>query len=235
MNKLKDKIKEMSKDTKGKAVLFFGFYIIFFAGVFLFINLTDSKLTYGDDYERSTVSYTFNLDNIFKENYSFTYDITLDNNFYSYFGAKKEEVESFKYNNLDYYRDGEKFLVKKDEWIEAENPYVYREYLNNKNIKMILENAYFVSKTVYESGKNTFNFAISSNTLNNLLYGLNTDFDEVPNEIIISTDENKNVNNIIFNLNSLCKNNDFCNYGFKVDLKFDNFGDIEGILDPQAE
>ena len=232
MNKLKDKIKEMSKDTKGKAVLFFGFYIVFFAGVFLFINLTDSKLTYGDDYERSTVSYTFNLDNIFKENYSFTYDITLDNNFYSYFGAKKEEVESFKYNNYDYYRNGNNYYLKNEDWILVDNPYVYSEFLNNKSIKSILEKSYFVSKTVYESGKNTFNFAISSNVLNTLLYGLNTDYDEVPNEIILSTDEEKNVNNIIFNLNSLCKNNGICNYGFKIELAFESFGDVEGIVNP---
>ena len=45
MDKLIDKIKEISKDPKGKAFLFFGFYIVFFAIVFLFINLSDSTLT----------------------------------------------------------------------------------------------------------------------------------------------------------------------------------------------
>ena len=232
MNKLIEKIKKMSQDTKGKAVLFFGFYIVFFAFVFLFINLSNSKLTYGDDYERSNVSYTFNLDKLFAENYMFTYNITLDNNVYSYFGAKIKEVESFKYNNLDYYRNDEDYLVKNGDWIVTENPYVYKEILNNKNIKMILEKSHFVSKTVYESGKNTFNFQISSNTLNAFLYGLNTDYDEIPNEIIVSTDEERNVNNIIFNFNSLCKNNGFCNYGFKVELKYDSFGEIEGIVNP---
>ena len=53
MDKLINTIKEMSKNPKGKAILFFGFYIVFFAFVFLFINLTDSTLTYGDDYEKS--------------------------------------------------------------------------------------------------------------------------------------------------------------------------------------
>ena len=56
MDKLIDKIKEISKDPKGKAFLFFGFYIVFFAIIFLFINLSDSTLTYGDDYEKSRMS-----------------------------------------------------------------------------------------------------------------------------------------------------------------------------------
>ena len=227
-----EKIKEMSKNPKGKAVLFFGFYIIFFIFVFLFINLSKSTLTYGDDYEKSYSSYTFNLEKIFAENYSFNYKITLDNNIYTYFGAKKEEVESIKYNNMDYYRNGNNYYLKNEVWVKVDNPYVCSEFLNNKNIKMILENSYFISKTVYENGKNAFNFAISSNTLNTILYGLNTDYDEVPNEIIINTDEDRNVNNIVFNLNSLCKNNGFCNYGLKVELFYDSFGDVEEIVNP---
>ena len=53
MSKLIDKIKEICKDPKGKAIFFFAFYVVFFAIVFLFINLSGSKLTYGDDYEKS--------------------------------------------------------------------------------------------------------------------------------------------------------------------------------------
>ena len=65
MNKLIEKIKEMSKNPKGKAFLFFGFYIVFFAFVFIFINLSKSTLTYGNDYEKSNSSYTFNLNKLF--------------------------------------------------------------------------------------------------------------------------------------------------------------------------
>ena len=51
MDKLIKSIKELSKTPRGKGILFFAFYLVFFAFVFLFINLTDSTLTYGDDYE----------------------------------------------------------------------------------------------------------------------------------------------------------------------------------------
>ena len=84
MGKLIDKIKEISTDPKGKAFLFFGFYMVFFAIIFLFINLSDSTLTDGDDYEKSYSSYTFNLDNIFSNNYAFKYEVNLDNNINSY-------------------------------------------------------------------------------------------------------------------------------------------------------
>ena len=110
MDKLIDKIKEISKDPKGKAFLFFGFYIVFFAIVFLFINLSDSTLTYGDDYERSSSS-NINLDYIFTNNFSFKYDVNLDNNIYSYIGAKKDEEETIKFNNLEYYRNSNLFYI----------------------------------------------------------------------------------------------------------------------------
>lgn len=232
MDKLIDRIKEIYKEPKGRAFLFFGFYIVFFAIVFLFINLTDSTLTYGDDYEKSYSSYTFNLDNIFSNNYTFKYEVNLDNYNYSYVGARKDEFESIKYNNLDYYRNGSTFLVKKDTWVNINSPYVYSEYFDTLNIKKILENSYYVSKTMFEDGTNAFNFVISSNTLNNILYGLNTDFEEIPNEVVIYTDKEKNVNKIIFKLDSLCKNNKICNYGLKINLEYDMFGEIEGIVNP---
>jgi hypothetical protein len=232
MGKLIDKIKEISKDPKGKAFLFFGFYIVFFAIVFLFINLTDSTLTYGDDYEKSYSSYTYNLNNIFSNNYAFKYSVDLDNNVHSYIGAKKDDVETIKYNNLDYYRNGNTFLVNGTTWTNTSNPYVFSEYFDTLNIKKILENSYFVSKTMFENGTTSFNFAISSNTLNTLLYGINTDFDEVPNQVVIYTDNNKNVNKITFNLDSLCRNNKVCNYGLKINLEYEMFGEIEGIVNP---
>ena len=232
MDKLIDKIKEISKDPKGKAFLFFGFYIVFFAIVFLFINLSDSTLTYGDDYEKSYGSYTFDLNNIFSNNYAFKYDVNLDNNIHSYIGAKKDESESIKYNNYDYYRNGSTFLVKGDTWTVSNNPYIFSEYFDTLNIKKILENAHFVSKTMYENGTNAFTFQISSNTLNTLLYGMNTDYDEVPNEVIIYTDGNKSVNKVTFNLDSLCRNNKVCNYGLKINLEYSMFGEVEGIVNP---
>ena len=232
MSKLIEKIKEISKDPKGKAILFFAFYVVFFAIVFLFINLSGSKLTYGDDYEKSYSSYIFNLDNIFSDNYAFKYNINLDNNTYTYIGAKKDEVESINYNNLDYYRNGNTFLVKKDTWTNSNSPYIYSEYFDTLNIKKILENSYYVSKTVFENGINAFNFVISSNTLNTILYGVNSDFEEVPNEIVIYTDKDRNVNKITYTLDSFCRNNKKCNYGLKINLEYDMFGEIEGIVNP---
>lgn len=232
MDKLINTIKEMSKNPKGKAILFFGFYIVFFAFVFLFINLTDSTLTYGDDYEKSYSSYTFNLDKVFSNNYAFKYDVNLDNNIHSYIGAKKDETESIKFNNLDYYRNGSMFLVKGDTWTNTNNPYIFGEYFDTLNIKKILEKSHFVSKTMFENGTTAFNFVISSNTLNSILYGMNTDYDEVPNEVIIYTDVTRNVNKITFNLDSLCRNNKICNYGLKINLEYDMFGEVEGIVNP---
>ena len=232
MDKLIKSIKELSKTPRGKGILFFAFYLVFFAFVFLFINLTDSTLTYGDDYERSS-SCNINLDYIFTNNFSFKYDVNLDNNIYSYIGAKKDEEETIKFNNLEYYRNSNLFYINNNNiWVETSNPYKYGEYFDTLNIKKILENSYYVSKTVYETGDYSFNYAISSNTLNSILYGINTDYDEVPNEIVITADKDRNVNKISFNLDSLCKNNKICNYGLKINLEYDLFGEIADIINP---
>ena len=124
------------------------------------------------------------------------------------------------------------FLVKGDTWTNTDNPYIFGEYFDTLNIKKILEKSHFVSKTMFENGTTAFNFVISSNTLNSILYGMNTDYDEVPNEVIIYTDVTRNVNKITFNLDSLCRNNKICNYGLKINLEYDMFGEVEGIINP---
>ena len=73
---------------------------------------------------------------------------------------------------------------------------------------------------------------ISSNTLNELFTGKITDFDEVPNKIVVGTTKELKANSINYNLDSYCILSQLCNTGLTIDVLYDDFGKIEVIDNP---
>lgn len=224
-------INEMKKTPKGKAILFFGLYAIFFIFVFLFIKLSSVELSYGDDYEKGS-PYNFNIQSLLNKNFNYTYDIYVDGILYKYEGKRNNDSELFDFNGANYYKNSNNYLVNNGTWIRSDNPIMFNEFTDISNIKDIISRSSYESMTTYDNGKTDFNFVISTNTINEIFYNSNTDFDEVPNKIIIGTDENRNVNNISFNLNSFCTNNKMCNYSLEIKLNYNNFGEVYSINSP---
>ena len=213
MNKFKEFIKlinDLKKTSKGRAILFFGGYFIFFLVLIIVVRISGTNnISSSDDYEKGT-PFQFKVNNIVNNNYAFNYKVNLDGVVYNYVGEN---------NNSGL-------------WVKCDSPYIYSYFFDILNIKNIFEKATYVSKTEYDSGKTSYNFLISSNTLNSMIDNMFTDIEEEPNEIVINTDEDNYVNEIKFKLDSYCINNNSCSKNLDIELYYDSYGQIEEFKSP---
>lgn len=221
--------KEFKKKPNSNAIMFFGFYIIFFVILFMVIGIKGDRNSLFQEYEKGNKGY-FNNTGVMSKNYFYDYKIYLNGVLYDYYGRRNDNIEVFKFNNNDYYRDGNEYYLNN---IVVDNPYIFYEMIDVDNFNNIFSNAYYNSKTEYEDGRVDYNYLISSNSLNKLLYDVDTDFEEVPNNIVFSTDDENNLNKIVYNLDNYCLNSDLCN-SLKIELNYELFGNVSN-LEKQVE
>ena len=127
--------------------------------------------------------------------------------------------------------EGDEFYVNKDDvWTVTESPYKYYDFIYPDIVANILGEAYFYSEENLDNSIN-YTLKISSNTMNKIFYDKDTDFDEVPNTIIVNSTD-KIINSVIYNLDSFCKLNKICNNSMKVTTTFDMYGDVKKIDNP---
>lgn len=196
-------IKELRKKPYGKAVFFFGFYLIFFIVIFIILNVGGNDKNKNEN--KSTVDY---LD---KYNYSFEYKVKLNNTLYTYNGKKENNTYRYNYDNKEYYMENEKNYINGEELKEVENPIKFIEYFKEKNIGEIIDSSYIESKTIFGNGDTIYNLLVSSNTLNKIINNKETDYEEIPNKIKLSMSSYNTINEISYDLDSYCKNSDECN------------------------
>ena len=231
MKKIITFIQDMKKTAKGKALLFFLFYILFFLGLVLIARVGHRDTTQSSDYEKGNPT-TFHVDSLLKNNYWFAYTVLLDDTKYEYVGERYNDMDLFLNQEKKYFRKENQYYLEEDSWKKVENPYVYPDFFNIEKVFQLLEKATYDSKTSYESGKVNYNYLLSTNTINQEFYQVNSDFMEEPNVVIISTDENREVNHIIFQLDSFCQLNSACEKSLKIELQYDKFGEVEKIDNP---
>ena len=229
-------IKELTKTPRGRGILFFVAYFFFFLGVILLVRFSERGEVIGTGYDKSN-SYQFSISNIASNNYNFNYEVLIDNNTISYQGKRYEDKELFSLNSggvsTQYYSNDDNYLINNNGlWIKSDNPYKYSEFFDINNISNIIDKATYISKTNYESGKETYNFQVATSTLNEVFGESIVDIEEIPNEIVLSTDENKYTNEIIFRLDSYCKYKNICQSSMKITLSYSDYGDIEEIDSP---
>ena len=230
---MKKKIKtisELYKSPQGKALLFFGGYFILFCILFILMGVS-SKHERSFDYESGN-PYSFNTVQINNDNYKYKYIMTIDGKQEVIEGKKNNEKELFTYNNKEYFILNNNYFVKESTWIKSEVPYKNGDFLNPKKVISLISKATYESKTNYESGKNIYNFLISTNTINKEWYNIDTDYDEVPNRIVVSSDTDNSVNNIILYLDSYGILNKICKNEMKIEMSFEDFGNIKEIVNP---
>lgn len=228
---MKDLIKLIRENPKGKAFLFFIFYGIFFLVIICVLFFGKSDYTKPEEYEKGTpndYSSLFSVD----DNYAFIYTISLDDNVYYYKGQKNGDAELFQYAEKNYYKLGNDFYVYDGIWTKCENPYIYSQFLDVKNIDAFLNLATYLSKTTYDSGKITYNFLLSTNIINKEISDVITDFSEEPNQLILSMDEDKNVDQVSFLLDSYCSLNNLCEKSLKIDIQYGQVGMVGKIDNP---
>ena len=79
---------------------------------------------------------------------------------------------------------------------------------------------------------NTYKYLISTNTINKMIYNIDSDFEEVPNDIDIVLDNNSGTNTIKFKLDSFCKLNNKCNESLQIEASYEMFNSVKEIGNP---
>lgn len=227
-----EKIDEIKQKKNGKAILFFGFYLVFFLILFISLKFSNKRpLSAPEDYEKGN-RYKFYINDIVDGNYHYNYVTVLDGVRYEYSGERNKKEELFRFNSKEYYKNDGNYFVNEGLWIKSDNPFVYQEFLDVDNIVEMIGLAAYESNTNYEDGRQSYKFLISSNTLNQKLHNIESDFMEEPNQLFIMTDANKNVTEISLKLDSYCTMNKLCKGTLEINLTYDKFGDIEDIESP---
>ena len=230
MKKYIDQFNEFKDSKYGKPILFFGFYLIFFIAIFIVIGVFGDKNALIKDYEsgnKSALGNTYLLQN----NFYYDYKITLDGTLYDYYGKALNDTESFKYNNNDYFKKGDNYFINNGTWVKSENPFKFREFYEPSNMNELLTNGYYSSKTEYDGGAEDYNFLLSINTINKILYGKDSDYDDIPSEAIVTVDKDGVIKNITYKLDNYCKYSGVCNT-LKIELIYDLFGEVQEIENP---
>lgn len=235
MNKKKmtnKEFKEFIKTPKGKACLFFGAYLLFFIFIGIFAR-TGGTSNVNKKYESGS-PLQFSISSIVNRNYKFNYEVVVDGVTTTYEGSSTKTNSSFSKNGTEsYYFNGSNYFTNTSGvWLNVSNPYMYYDFINSDNIDSLIETATYISKTEYENGSEVYNFKISSATINKLIEGNDLDVEEVPNEIVISVDDDNVVNEIKYTLDSYCKVKGTCVSGLQITLKYEDFGEVEEIVSP---
>ena len=214
------------KNPRGKALVFFGAYFIFFLMIGLISRL-------GNNSGVSTPNFNQNeglsTDMIEKYNYDFTYTITIDNNTVIYSGSRDKLEEVFNYNdginNHNYYKKDTSYFMKlNDSWIKADDPYLYKLFLSSDIYNILKSNFTYISKTSYQDGRESYNYQISTTSMIKSLENIDLDLADLPNAFVVSSDSSDNINKIEMNLSSYGRFKGICSSEFKVVLAYSNFG-----------
>lgn len=216
-------IKKLNSTPRGKSVLFFGFYGIFF--IFLFIAMAVGR---GSGYSLDNLgnSSNFSLESIYNNNFEFSYKVSIDESIYMYTGKRYNDKESFIFNNLEYYNLDDDFYQRTgDSFIETVNPYVYSDFMKVDNIQEFINLATLNSKTEYENGDFVYNYKISTTSIVKKIEDIDIDIDDLPNEISVCI-SNGNIKSIEFNLNSYGLFKGISNDKFVITLSYFNQGEV---------
>ncbi len=225
MKSILEKIKELEKNPRGKAILFFAFYLLFFIIVIVFTRLGARNILSNYNYDSGD---KFNLARIEEDNYKYLYEVKLDDVVYSLDGKKDGIKEEFSFMNNNYYkRENEYFILSNGIYEESAEPTTFSYFFDINNLKDLLEDAYFLSKTDYESGKRVYNYLLDTNVILKKYENLETDIDAKACEIILSTNEDGDTNQIKLRLESFCKYKGLCINDLEITLNYEDFGNIE--------
>ena len=227
MKKVKEIIQELNKTPRGKSILFFAGYFIFFLFLILLLNTNGNVKSSIDTSRDNKENLPFSLEVLKNNNFHFNYKITLDGVEYNYEGDKCEEVRKYTYLENEYLQENSKtYYYENEELKETTNPIVLLELVDEANLGKLLEASYHEAKTEYNSGKTTFWQLITADTINLIVYQKTTDIDSVPSRINVSTDENKEITGVSMVLDEYCKVSDICQNTLKIETTYTNIGKI---------
>jgi hypothetical protein len=232
MKKYIEFIKEVYKKPKGKAILFFMGYLIFFIFLMILVRVVTPKPVTYEDYEKGN-AYDYSIENLLSDNYSYTYTIKCGNDKYEYNGKKDGKNEIFTFNGVDYYKNSDGFFNNKSgSFVKGDNPFKYYYFIEFDNINDLFTNSYYLSKTEFDDKRQKYDFLISTNTIIKLMEDKDIDISDEANTLVLNTDKDGYVNKLEFTLDSFATYKKECSNNLKIVLEYSNYGEIENIKSP---
>lgn len=229
--------KNLFATEKGRALLFFGFYAIFFFVVIILIRTSHNNMPKKEKEYKIEVSYDYKLDQLESKNYHYKYLATIGNNVVLYEGNCKNSKELFSvFTNgitTNYYRDGDLFIKQElNSWSVADNPYALAEFYEVEMLSKILEASKFISKTDFQAGNHELKFSIATGKLLKILTNQTVNIPDDSNEIILKTDDNKNVYALEYNLTNYYSYCQQMPVNATLEFSYSEFGKIKEIEKP---
>ncbi len=229
-----DNMNEIGSTTKGKALLFFLAFILFLVFIGIFSRTVGT--TNPEEYY-NTVTNDSSWDSLLDANYRYKYKINLDGVETTIEGKINESTEMFTITtgeeSREYFRSLDNFLINTDgTWIKCDNPNSFYKFTNIDYVDKLVKNSSFSNKTDYESGKVIYNFLISSNTINELLDGNITDYDDIPSEVGVIFKTDNNIDHVNFKFSNYCHTIGSCTNNFDIKLEYYDIGKVDNIKNP---
>ena len=129
--------KTFYNEKNGKYILFFGFYLIFFIFVSLYMRANDNKKVVDETEGSNTVITTYDISKLTNDDYSYNIEVVDDDKTITFSGTKNN-VDYGNFDNkyfLDIYNINQ--LIKKSKLLETKDNVLTYE-LDNKDIDEIL-------------------------------------------------------------------------------------------------
>ena len=230
-NESRDKVMAFLKTPRGKAVLFFGIYFIFFIGLAIFSRVagTGNSITP----QLSVSPYTYSLEQIANHNYHYQYQYLIDGSTLTFEGDRNNNKSLFTDGIVSYYQKDDLFMKNQDGlWIKCDNPYIFPLLLDDSVLNTIISSATYISKTELATGEEEINLQITTTTLVKILDGLDVDLDDPVNTIQLKKDNSGEVVEVHYDFTSYALYHGRCSSSFQLILSYSNFGNVKEIQDP---
>ena len=230
-NESRDKVMAFLKTPRGKAVLFFGIYFIFFIGLAIFSRVagTGNSITP----QLSVSPYTYSLEQVANHNYHYQYQYLIDGSTITFEGDRNNNKSLFSDGVISYYQKDDLFMKSQDGlWIKCDNPYIFPLLLDDSVLNTIISSATYISKTELATGEEEINLQITTTTLVKILDGLDVDLDDPINTIQLKKDSSGEVVEVRYDFTSYALYHGRCSSSFQLILSYSNFGNVKEIQDP---
>lgn len=227
----KDKFRNFMKTPRGKAVLFFGIYLIFFIGLAIFSRVVGTGNSISP--QLNITPYSYSLNQISNHNYHYRYQYQIDDSTIAFEGDRVGNKSLFSDGIISYYQKEDLFMRNQDGlWVKCDNPYIFPSLLDDSIMNTLISSATYVSKTELASGEEEVNFEISTTTLVKILDGIVIDLDDPVNTIQLKKNSDGEVVEIHYDLTSYAIYHGRCSSQFQLILSYSKFGEISKIQDP---
>jgi len=196
-----DKIKKIYQSKPVKMTLFFGFYFFFFLFLVSFIRNNNTNLNNNSD-ETNNDKNNIPLK---EENGLFYTEPIINNNYYYEYQILEDNEEIVFQGNINDIND-------------SLNKYENHYFLNIYNIRQLIKNAKFLSKTTHQDNSIEYNYELLTGKIKEIKQETSTETEGI-NSIVVTVNKDLIVTNIKLDLSDyMQKNNKYTNYN--ITLKY---------------